>query len=154
MATHPFTRFMNAALEQARLAGEMDEVPVGAVVTCHGEIIARGHNRTRIDSDPTGHAEIIAIRAAAQVLGNYRLSNCDLWVTLEPCVMCAGAIGHARISRLYFGAADAKGGAVHNGVKLFDLPGTLHRPEVYAGIRESEAAELLRRFFAVKRAKD
>jgi tRNA(adenine34) deaminase len=142
---------MSRALELARAAEAAGEVPVGAVVTCDGAIVGEGHNRPRGLTDPTAHAEILAIRAAAARLGSERLENCELWVTLEPCAMCAGAIAHARIGRLYYGASDPKGGAVEHGARVFEQPQCLHRPEVYGGIGESEAAALLRDFFAARR---
>ena len=143
--------FMNMALEEARAAALRGEVPVGCVVVRDGEIIARAGNRTIGDRDPTAHAELLAIRAAASALGTERLSNCDLYVTLEPCAMCAAAMSFARIRRLYFGAPDPKGGAVENGVRFFAQPTCHHRPEVYGGINESECAALLKDFFAVRR---
>lgn len=142
---------MQAALEQARLAIGIGEVPVGAVVTRGDEIIARAHNAPRGTCDPTAHAEILAIRTAAALLGNERLTGCDLWVTLEPCAMCAGAIAHARIARLYYGASDPKGGAVEHGARVFQHPQVLHRPDIYPGIGEAEAADLLRGFFRERR---
>jgi len=142
---------MRAALDQARAATVAGEVPVGAVVVKDGVVIAAAHNAPRGTSDPTAHAEMLAIRAAARALGNERLDGCELWVTLEPCAMCAGAIVHARIARLYYAAPDPKGGAVDHGARIFAQPGCLHRPEVYAGMGEAEAAELLRRFFAERR---
>jgi len=142
---------MLRALELARLGHESGEVPIGAVVTRAGAIVGEGWNRPRELKDPTAHAEILAIRAAAEALGNERLVDCDLWVTLEPCAMCAGAIVNARIARLYYGASDAKGGAAEHGARVFEQPQCLHRPEVYAGLGEHEAAELLRTFFAAKR---
>ncbi len=142
---------MEQALELARLAAAAGEVPVGAIVVKDGQIIGRGSNRPVETHDPTAHAEIIAMRAAAALLGNDRLTGCDLWVTLEPCAMCAGAIAHARIERLYYGADDPKGGAVAHGPKLFDQPTVHHRPEVYAGIAADEAAELLKAFFGARR---
>jgi tRNA(adenine34) deaminase len=142
---------MRAALDAARDAALAGEVPVGAVVMCHGEMIATAANAPRTLHDPTAHAEMLAIRAAAQALGSDRLEECDLWVTLEPCVMCAGAIAHARIARLYYGAEDAKGGAVAHGPRFFAQPTCHHRPEVYSGIGEKEAAVLLREFFAGRR---
>ncbi|WP_431471193.1 nucleoside deaminase [Sphingosinithalassobacter sp. LHW66-3] len=142
---------MRAALEAARGAGEAGEVPVGAVIVCGGEIVASAGNAPRGLHDPTAHAEIRAIREAAARLGRERLEDCDLWVTLEPCAMCAGAIAHARIARLYFGASDPKGGAVEHGPRFFTQPTCHHRPEVYGGIGESEAAALLREFFAARR---
>ena len=134
--------------ERLRSAGE---VPVGALVVKDGEIIGQGANRPRANHDPTAHAEIIAMRQAARALGSDRLTGCDLWVTLEPCAMCGGAIAHARIARLYYGAGDAKGGAIENGPKLFEQPTIHHRPEVYAGIGAEEAGALLRNFFAERR---
>ena len=151
MTRWPLPPPMIEALAEARLAAEAGEVPVGAVVVKEGRIIARGHNRTRRDADPTGHAEIVALRAAAQALGSERLTACDLYVTLEPCPMCAGAISHARIARLFYGASDAKGGAVEHGARVFDQPQCLHRPEVYPGLGEGEAADLLKAFFAERR---
>ncbi|MEM1132682.1 MAG: nucleoside deaminase [Pseudomonadota bacterium] len=142
---------MDQALEQAREAMRLGEVPVGAVVVREGEVIAAAHNSPRADYDPTAHAEIVALRRAAKALGTSQLIDCDLWVTLEPCAMCTGAIAHARIRRLYYGASDPKGGAVEHGPRLFSQPTVHHRPEVYTGIAEEEAAELLRAFFAEKR---
>ena len=126
-------------------------MPVGAVVTLKGEVLAVAANAPRRLNDPTAHAEIVAIRRAAQVLGRDRLEGCDLWVTLEPCAMCAGAIAHARIGRLYYGADDAKGGAVEHGPRFFSQPTCHHRPDVFAGIGAVEAAALLRDFFAARR---
>lgn len=143
--------FMAAALEEARAAALREEVPVGCVVVRDNAIIARAGNRTLADRDPTAHAELIAIRAAARDLGSERLIDCDLYVTLEPCAMCAAAMSFARIRRLYFGAADPKGGAVEHGVRLFSSPNCHHRPEVYGGINESDCAVLLRDFFAARR---
>jgi tRNA(adenine34) deaminase len=143
---------MDIALEEARAAAARGEVPVGAVLTnASGTIVARAGNRMRETNDPTAHAEMLAIRAAAAALGRERLTGCDLYVTLEPCPMCAGAIAAARVRRLYFGALDPKGGAVESGVRLFAQPTCHHRPEVYGGIGETEAAELLRGFFAGRR---
>ena len=142
---------MGDALALADAAIAVEEVPVGAVVVRNGQIIGRGHNRTRIDHDPTAHAEIVAIRQATQFLGNDRLDDCDLWVTLEPCTMCAGAIAHARIGRLYYGADDPKGGAVDSGVRFFDAPTCHHKPEIYAGMEGERAAKLLLDFFAERR---
>jgi tRNA(adenine34) deaminase len=142
---------MEEALTLARQAALSGEVPVGAIVVKDGQIIGRGANRPLESHDPTAHAEIIALRQAAAALGNDRLTGCELWVTLEPCAMCAGAIAHARIARLYYGADDPKGGAVTNGPRLFDQPTIHHRPEVYAGIAADEAAELLKAFFAARR---
>ncbi len=147
----PLPHPMRAALDAARAAGRAGEVPVGAVVMCQGAIIAVAANAPRGLRDPTAHAEILAIRAAAQTLDRDRLENCDLWVTLEPCVMCAGAIAHARIARLYYGADDAKGGAVEHGPRFFAQPTCHHRPETFAGIGAGEASALLRAFFAARR---
>ena len=142
---------MSIALEEARAAGARGEVPVGCVVVRDGTIVARAGNRTIADHDPTAHAELIAIRAAASTLGSERLTDCDLYVTLEPCAMCAAAMSFASIRRLYFGAADAKGGAVEHGVCFFAAPTCHHRPEVYGGINESECGELLKNFFQARR---
>jgi tRNA(adenine34) deaminase len=145
------TSFMTLALAQARAAADAGEVPVGCVVVRDGAVVASAGNRTVRDRDPTAHAELLAIRAAAAALGSERLTDCDLHVTLEPCAMCAAAISFARIRRLYFGAGDPKGGAVEHGVRFFASPTCHHRPEVYGGIGESEAANLLRGFFAERR---
>jgi tRNA(adenine34) deaminase len=142
---------MRAALDQAGFARDAGEVPIGAVVVRDGAVIAAAHNAPRVLHDPTAHAEVLAIRAAAVALGRERLDGCDLWVTLEPCAMCAGAIVHARIDRVYYAAPDAKGGAVEHGVRAFDHPGCLHRPEVYSGMGEDESANLLRTFFRERR---
>ena len=143
---------MSLALAEAEAACARGEVPVGAVITGpDGAVLARAGNRTRAQKDPTAHAEMLAIRAAARVLGNERLEACDLFVTLEPCAMCAGAISLARIRRLYFGAADPKGGGVEHGARFFTQPTCHHAPEVYGGIGEAEAAALLKRFFAARR---
>ena len=142
---------MTLALAEARAAAARGEVPVGAVVVRDGRILASAGNSPRALADPTAHAEILAIRAAGAMLGSERLIGCDLYVTLEPCPMCAAAISFARIRRLYFGASDPKGGAVENGVRLFDSPTCHHAPEVYGGFREREAAELLRAFFQQRR---
>jgi tRNA(adenine34) deaminase len=143
--------FMDLALAEARAAGERGEVPVGCVIVRDGEVLARTGNRTLADRDPTAHAEIIAIRAAAAAFGSERLTECDLYVTLEPCAMCAAAISFARIRRLYYSAADAKGGAVDNGVKFFASPSCHHRPEIYGGLAETETSELLKNFFQTRR---
>jgi tRNA(adenine34) deaminase len=143
--------FMQIALDEARAAQARGEVPVGCVIVRGGDIIARAGNRTLADKDPTAHAELLAIRQAAAALGSERLTECDLYVTLEPCAMCATAMSFARIRRLYFGAADPKGGAVENGVRFFAQATCHHRPEVYGGINESECATLLRDFFAARR---
>ncbi len=147
----PLPPAMRAALDAARDAALAGEVPVGAVVTLGDSVIATGANAPRRLHDPTAHAEMLAIRAAAATLGRERLDDCDLWVTLEPCAMCAGAIAHARIARLYYAAADAKGGAVEHGPRLFGQPTCHHRPDIYAGIGERDAAALLRDFFAARR---
>jgi tRNA(adenine34) deaminase len=143
--------FMDMALKEARAAGERGEVPIGCVIVRDGAVIARAGNRTLADHDPTGHAEIVAVRTAGAALGSERLSDCDLYVTLEPCAMCAGAIAFARIRRLYYGAPDPKGGAVDNGVKFFASPSCYHRPEVYGGMAEAEASALLKVFFQERR---
>jgi tRNA(adenine34) deaminase len=142
---------MQQAFEQARQAESAGEVPIGAVIVKDGVVIAAAHNAPRQLNDPTAHAEVLAIRAAAKVLGNERLEGCELWVTLEPCAMCAGAISHARISKLYYAASDPKGGAVEHGARVFEQAQCLHKPEVYSSIGAAEAAELLRGFFAAKR---
>tara|TARA_R110001592_G_scaffold287978_1_gene556837 strand:+ start:63 stop:521 length:459 start_codon:yes stop_codon:yes gene_type:complete len=151
MLAAKYTSFMGDALDLAHAAITVDEVPVGAVIVRNGKIIGQGHNRTRIDHDPTAHAEIVAIRQATEFLGNDRLEDCDLWVTLEPCTMCAGAIAHARLRRLYYGADDPKGGAVDSGVRFFDAPTCHHKPEVYAGIDGESSAKLLMEFFRGRR---
>ncbi|MCV0352474.1 MULTISPECIES: nucleoside deaminase [unclassified Nitratireductor] len=142
---------MDAALEEARLAAERGEVPVGAVIVHDGAIIARAGNRTRECNDPTAHAEIVAIREACEKLGSERLTGADLYVTLEPCAMCAGAISFARIRRLYFGASDEKGGAVTSGARFYTLPTCHHAPDVYPGIGEADAAKMLKSFFKKQR---
>ena len=143
--------YMQTALDEARAAGARGEVPVGCVVVRNGDVIARAGNRTLADKDPTAHAELLAIRQAAAALGSERLTECDLYVTLEPCTMCAAAMSFARIRRLYFGAAGEKGGAVEHGVHFFAAPTCHHRPDVYGGINESEAAALLKDFFRERR---
>jgi tRNA(adenine34) deaminase len=143
--------FMEMALSEARAAGARGEVPIGCVLVCNGEVVARAGNRTIADRDPTAHAELLAIRQAAGALGSERLTDCDLYVTLEPCAMCAAAMSFARIRRLYFGAADPKGGAVEHGVRFFAAATCHHRPEVYGGINESECAALLKEFFQARR---
>ena len=142
---------MARALQLARDASVAGEVPVGAVVVRDGVIVAEAHNAPRETHDPTAHAEILALRRAAQALGNERLDTCELWVTLEPCAMCAGAIAHARIARLYYAASDPKGGAVEQGARVFDQPQCLHRPDIYSGMGAAEASALLRDFFAARR---
>ncbi|MFM9936489.1 MAG: nucleoside deaminase [Novosphingobium sp.] len=151
MTRWPLPEPMRAALDAAAQAETAGEVPIGAVVVKDGVVIASAHNAPRGDRDPTAHAEVLAIRAAARVLGQERLTGCDLWITLEPCAMCAGAIVHARLDRVYYAASDPKGGAVEHGARVFDAPGCLHRPEVYSGIGETEAAELLKAFFRERR---
>lgn len=151
MTGFPAFPYMARAIALAQAAADAGEVPVGAVVVKDGRIIGEGANAPRATHDPTAHAEIAAIRAAALTLGNDRLEGCDLWVTLEPCAMCAGAIAHARLARLYYGADDAKGGAVVHGPRLFAQATVHHRPEIYGGIMAGEAAELLREFFVGRR---
>ena len=142
---------MEMALAQARAAAAAGEVPVGCVIVRGAEVLARTRNRTLADRDPTAHAEMLAIRQAAAAIGSERLVDCDLFVTLEPCTMCAGALSFARIRRLYYGAADPKGGAVESGVRFFSGATCHHRPDIYGGIGEQEAAALLRGFFAERR---
>ena len=142
---------MRLALAEAAAAARDGEVPVGAVVMRGGEVLSVARNRMRAANDPSAHAEMVAIRAAARALGDCRLDGCDLWVTLEPCAMCAGAISVARVSRLYFGAGDPKGGAVLHGPRLFAQPTCHHAPEVYPGIGEGEAGDMLRDFFRARR---
>jgi tRNA(adenine34) deaminase len=151
MSRWPLPEPMLAALDQARKGAAVGEVPIGAVVVKDGAVIARAHNTPRGLHDPTAHAEILAIREAAQLLGNERLEGCELWVTLEPCAMCAGAIANARIARLYYAASDPKGGAVEHGARVFEQAQCLHRPEVYSGMGEEEASELLKGFFRERR---
>lgn len=143
--------FMAAALDEARAAGERGEVPIGAVVVSDGTIVARAGNETRALNDITAHAEVLAIRRAAAAIGDERLTGADLYVTLEPCTMCAAAISFARIRRLYYGAEDPKGGGVDNGVRFYAQPTCHHAPEVYAGIGETSSADLLKRFFQSRR---
>ena len=142
---------MGVALEEARAAFGRNEVPIGAALVLDGRVVARDGNRTVELDDPTAHAEILVIRDAARAIGSQRLTGADLYVTLEPCAMCAAAISFARIRRLYFGAADGKGGAVEHGPRFFGQPTCHHAPEVYGGIAEMESAGLLRRFFASRR---
>ncbi|TCD16768.1 nucleoside deaminase [Oricola cellulosilytica] len=142
---------MDRAVAQARLAEERGEVPIGAVIIRRGEVISEAGNRTRELNDPTAHAEVLAIRDACGALGQERLEGCDLYVTLEPCAMCAAAISFARIRRLYFGAEDPKGGAVTSGVRFFANPTCHHSPEIYPAIGEAESAAMLRAFFQTKR---
>ena len=147
----PLPEPMKRALVLARTAARESEVPVGAVIVRQGTVIAEAVNAPRRLSDPTAHAEMLAIRAAANKIGEDRLIDCELWVTLEPCAMCAGAIALARIPRLYYGASDPKGGAVEHGARFFSQPTCHHRPEIYSGIGEDESAGLLRAFFADRR---
>ena len=142
---------MGAAFAEARAAGLRGEAPIGAAIAQGGRVIARAGNRTREDADPTAHAEMLAIRAALARRGSGRLDGCDLYVTLEPCAMCAGAIAHARLRRVYYGAEDPKAGAIDNGVRLFEQPSCHHRPEVIAGLGEARAAALLQSFFRDRR---
>ena len=142
---------MDMALDEARAAAAAGEVPIGCVIVHDGEAIARAGNRTLADRDPTAHAELLAIRAASTALGSERLVDCDLYVTLEPCAMCAAAMSFARIRRLYYGATDPKGGAVDSGVRFFASPTCHHRPDVYGGIGEAEASALLKDFFRARR---
>jgi len=142
---------MDIALAQARAAAAAGEVPVGCAIVRNGMVIARAHNRTLADRDPTAHCEMLAIRQAAAALVSERLTDCDLYVTLEPCTMCAAAMSFARIRRLYYGAGDPKGGAVENGVRFFASPTCHHRPEVYGGMAEGESASLLQTFFRERR---
>lgn len=151
LLTQPGADPWDVAFAEARAAGAREETPVGAVIVRNGALIASAGNRTVADRDPTAHAEILAIRAACTMLGSERLTGCDLYVTLEPCALCAAATSFARIRRLYFAASDPKGGAVENGVRFFQSPTCHHAPDVYGGIRASEAAALLREFFAAKR---
>jgi tRNA(adenine34) deaminase len=143
--------FMDLALKAAEKAGKSGEVPIGCVIVLNNEVVATAGNRTLSDRDPTAHAEILAIRQATEITGSERLVDCDLYVTLEPCTMCAGAISLARIRRLYYGAADPKGGAVESGVRFFASPTCHHAPEVYSAVGEGEAAALLRDFFKARR---
>ena len=147
----PLSPFMQRALALAQEAADAGEVPVGAVIVRNGEEIVGTSNAMRAMKDPTAHAEMVAIREAARLLGNERLEDCDLWVTLEPCPMCAGAIAHARIARVYYAAPDPKGGGVDHGPRVFAQPTCHHRPEVYSGLGEAQASAQLRAFFADKR---
>ena len=143
---------MREALERAAAAADLGEVPVAAVVTDKdGAVIAAAANRVERDNDPTAHAEIIAMREAAAIIGSPRLEGCDLWVTLEPCAMCAGAISHARIRRLYYGAEDPKSGGVAHGARVFNQPTCHHAPDIYSGIMAADAARLLKSFFEARR---
>ncbi len=150
--SHTAVAHMDAALREAASAGERGEIPVGAVlVDATGSVIATAGNRTRECNDPTAHAEIVVIRDACAKLGQERLPGCDLYVTLEPCPMCAAAISFARIRRLYYGASDPKGGGVEHGARIFNQPTCHHAPDVYSGLGETESAALLREFFAQRR---
>jgi tRNA(adenine34) deaminase len=151
MMPFPLPDPMRRALDAAAEGGAKGEVPVGAVIMREGKVIATAANATRTGNDPTAHAEIVAIRAACAALGTDRLTDCDLWVTLEPCAMCAGAIVHSRIARLYYAAPDPKGGGVEHGARVFTQPTCHHRPDVTSGLGEAESAAVLRTFFAAKR---
>jgi tRNA(adenine34) deaminase len=151
MSRWPLPEPMTLALEQARAAVKAGEVPIGAVVMLGGDVISKAHNAPRELGDPTAHAEVLAIREASRKLGREKLDSCELWVTLEPCAMCAGAISHARIAKLYYAASDPKGGAVEHGARVFEQAQCLHKPEVYSGMGEAEAAQILRDFFREKR---
>lgn len=144
-------RFMHEAFIEAQKAASMGEVPVGAVIVKEGKVIARGHNQPILENDPTAHAEMVALRCAGQILGNYRLPQCDLYVTLEPCAMCAGAMIHARIRRVIYGAADPKTGAAGSVVNLFEEKALNHHATVFGGVMKEECANLLRSFFALRR---
>lgn len=150
----PARTYMDLALEEAEKAACRGEVPVGAVLVRDGKVLAQDGNRTLELNDPTAHAEVLVIRAACKALASQRLPECDLYVTLEPCPMCAGAISFARIRRLYYGAGDIKGGAVENGTRFFCQPTCHHAPEVYSGFQEQVSAELLKSFFQEKRQRD
>jgi tRNA(adenine34) deaminase len=152
MSRWPLPEPMQLALDQAQAGESGGEVPIGAVIVKDGAVIASAHNAPRGLHDPTAHAEMLAIRAAAAALGNERLDGCELWVTLEPCAMCAGAIAHARIVRLYYAASDPKGGAVEHGARVFEHEQSLHRPEVYSGMGAEEAGAMLKAFFAKLRS--
>ena len=151
MASWTLPQPMKRALELAEASAAAGEVPVGAVITRDGAIIAEAHNTPRETCDPTAHAEILAIRRAAEALGQERLTGCELWVTLEPCAMCAGAIVHSRLAKVYYGASDPKGGAVEHGARVFEQEQCLHKPEIYAGLGEARAVEMLREFFRERR---
>lgn len=148
----PLPAPMRRALDLAEDAAAAGEVPIGAVITHNGAIVAEGQNRNRRDNDPTAHAEIVAIRAASARVADFRLTGHILWVTLEPCAMCAGAIAHARLDAVYYAAPDPKGGGVEHGARVFAHPQCHHRPEIFSGMGEGEAAALLRDFFATRRS--
>jgi tRNA(adenine34) deaminase len=147
----PDVAYMRAAIEQAQAAGARGEVPVGAVIVSDDRIVGRGGNRTILDCDPSAHAEIVAMREAARTIGNYRLLGTTLYATIEPCAMCAGAMVHARIARLVYGAEDPKGGAVHSCFSIFDHPQVNHRVKIVRGLLAEDAATLLQNFFAARR---
>ena len=151
MTRWPLPEPMRLALAEAAKAATEGEVPIGAVIVKDGQVVAAAHNLTRLLPDPTAHAELLAIRWAAQTLQQERLDGCELWVTLEPCAMCAGAIAHARLARVYYAAPDPKGGGVEHGARVFEQAQCLHRPEVYSGMGEAESAGLLRAFFRERR---
>ena len=151
-AMTPDEIWMEEALRQGQRALEAGEVPVGAVVVCHGQIVGRGFNRNLGDNDPTAHAEVVALRQAAQAIGNHRLPDCEMYSTIEPCPMCAGALVHARLRRLVYGADDAKAGAVHSALRVLNSPALNHRMEVEAGVLAGRCAELLQAFFRERRS--
>lgn len=151
MPDHFSKSFMDMAIDEARQAARSGEVPVGAVLVYNKTVIAKSGNRVLSPPDPSGHAEMLVLREASRMLGSERLVDCDLYVTLEPCTMCAGAISFARIRRLYYGASDEKGGAVDNGIRFFNQPTCHHKPDVYSGFQERECSELLIRFFEDRR---
>ena len=153
-AAHSDELFMEEALRAAQRALELQEIPVGAVVVCEGQVVARGWNRSLADSDPTAHAEIVALRAAGAIVGNHRLGQCELFATIEPCAMCAGALVHARIKRLVYGADDPKAGAVHSVMQVLNHPLLNHRMEVQGGVLAGRSAELLQAFFRERRKGD
>jgi len=147
----PDELFMEEALRAAQRALEIGEVPVGAVVVCDGRVVASGWNRNLVDNDPTAHAEIVALRAAGAIIGNHRLGDCELFATIEPCAMCAGALVHARVKRLVYGADDPKAGAVHSVMQIVNHPQLNHRMEVKGGVLAGRSAELLQAFFRDRR---
>jgi tRNA(adenine34) deaminase len=151
---HTDELFMEEALRAAQRALEAGEVPVGAVVVCDGKVVARGWNRNLTDNDPTAHAEIVALRQAGAAVGNHRLGECELFVTIEPCAMCAGALVHARLKRLVYGADDAKAGAVHSVMAVLNHPALNHRMEVMGGVLAGRCAEVVQSFFRAKRVKE
>jgi tRNA(adenine34) deaminase len=145
-------QYMRLALDEAAQAEAEGEVPVGAVVVCHSSIVGRGHNRNLLNNDPTAHAEVLALRQAAQILGNHRLADCELYVTIEPCAMCAGALVHARLKRLVYGASDPKAGAVQSVLQVLNNPRLNHQMEVVSGVMATESTALLQAFFRRRRA--